>query len=80
MLPHSAISHETAPNGSKTRTYVPRAGRGGAALGGAAWRGKDGQDGTPTGRFALNTTDPLILQKKTLLGVSLESSNKRISM
>ena len=41
---------------------IPQAGRGGAAHGGAAGRGGDGQDGTPTGRFAQNTTDPPTLQ------------------
>ena len=36
---------------------IPRAGRVGAAHGGAAGRGEAEQDGTPTGRFAQETTD-----------------------
>ena len=39
--------------------YTPRAGRGGAAHGGAAERSEAGQDGTPTGWFAQETTVPL---------------------
>ena len=35
---------------------IPRAGRDGAAHGGTAGRGGDGQDGTPTDRFAQETT------------------------
>ena len=41
---------------SKTWTYVPRAGRVGAAHDGAARRGGAGQDGTPTDLFAQETT------------------------
>ena len=65
---------------SNTQTYVPRAGRGGAAPGWAAGRGGDGQDGTPTDRFDQNTTDLLTFEtteenrKKTVLGMSLEAS------
>ena len=47
---------------SKTRTYVPRAGGGGAAHGEAAGPGGAGQDGMPAGRFAQETTDPLAYQ------------------
>ena len=38
---------------------IPQSSRGGAAHGGAAGRGGAGQDGTPTGRFAQETTDSL---------------------
>ena len=41
---------------------IPQAGRGGAAHGGAAMRDGAGQDGTSTGRFAQETTDPLALK------------------
>ena len=41
---------------------IPRAGRGRAAHGGAAGAGGAGQDGTPTGRVAQETTDPLAPQ------------------
>ena len=40
---------------------IPRAGRVGATHGGAAGRDEDGQDGTPTDRFAQNTTVPRTL-------------------
>ena len=46
---------------SKTRN-IPLAVRVGAAHGGAAERGGAGQDGTPTGRFAQETTDALAPQ------------------
>ena len=39
-----------------------RAERFGAAQGGAAGRGGTGQNGTPTGRFAQDITDPLAPQ------------------
>ena len=42
---------------------IPRAGRDVAAHGGTAWRGGDGQDGTPTGLFAQETTVPFTFQK-----------------
>ena len=41
---------------------IPQVVRGGASHGGAAGRGGAGQDGTPTGRFAQETTAPLALQ------------------
>ena len=44
---------------SKTRTYHRREG---AAHGGTAGQGGDGQGGTPTGRSAQETTDPLTAQ------------------
>ena len=52
---------------SKTRTYH---GRDGAAHGGTAGQDGDGQGGTPTGRFAQETTDPLTHQtiEENLLG------------
>ena len=43
----------------QTKIRIPRAGFGGAAHGGAAGRGGDGQDGTLTGRLAQNTALPL---------------------
>ena len=67
---------------SKTRTYVPRAGRDGVAHGGMAGRGGDGQDGVPTGLFAQETTDPLPSRQleTTLLGVPLEARTKEIRL
>ena len=41
---------------------IPRAGWGRAANGRVAGQGGAGQDGTPTGRFAQETTDPLAPQ------------------
>ena len=41
---------------------IPRVGRVGAVHSGAAGRGRAGQDGTPTDRFAQETTDPRTLQ------------------
>ena len=57
---------------------IPRAGRVGAAQGGAAGRGGDEQEGSPTSRFAQNTTSFLFPRRatKTLLGVSLEARAK----
>ena len=50
---------------------TPRAGRVGAAHGGAAGRGGAGQDGTPLGRSGPESTFPLALQQieKTVLNV-----------
>ena len=50
------------PVESKTRTYVPRAGRDGVAHGGTAGPDGDGQHGTPTGRLAQEKTAPLTPQ------------------
>ena len=60
---------------------IPRAGRGGAAHGGAAVRSGAGQDGTQTGRFAQETTFPLAPKttrawRTTVLNV-FGSMNKR---
>ena len=41
---------------------IPQAGRGGAAHGGVLGWGEARQDGTPTGRFAQEITDPLAPQ------------------
>ena len=57
---------------------IPRAGKDGAAHGGTAGQGGDGQDGTSTGRSAQEITAPLIFQtiEKTALGVSLVARTK----
>ena len=61
-------------------TDIPRAGRDEAAHCGTL--GRDGQDGTPTGRFAQDTAVPLTVQtieeNKTLLGASLEERTSDI--
>ena len=59
---------------------IPQAGRGGAAHGGAAGPGRAGQDGTPTGRFAQETTVPLARQciEDTCLNDSPEVRTKEI--
>ena len=61
------------PNPDKSQ-----AGRDGAAHGGTVGRGGDGQDGTPTGRFAQETPSllPSRRSKTMLLGVSLEARTK----
>ena len=47
---------------SNPKPELLRAVRDGAVHGGTAGRGGDGQDGTPTGRFAQEITVPLTLQ------------------
>ena len=47
---------------SSAKPDTLRADRDGAAHGGTAGRGGDGQDGTPTGWFAQQTTVPLTFQ------------------
>ena len=59
---HTAIAYTIT-----CRTQNPnirRAGRGGAAHGGAVGRGRVGQNGTPADRFAQKTTVPRTLQDK----------------
>ena len=58
---------------------IPRASRGGAAQGEAAGWGRDGQDGTPTNRFAQNTTVPRVPQASntTVLNVFLEHEQRK---
>ena len=66
----------------KTRTYHGRVGAGGgrAAHSGAAGQGGVGQDGTPTGRFDQETTDPVALQgiEDKLSKLSFGITNERI--
>ena len=59
--------------------HIPRACRVGAAHGGAAGRGGSGQDGTPTDRFAQETTVPRTLQgiEQTCPERLFRSTNKR---
>ena len=59
---------------------IPWAGRVGAAHGGAAGRGRAGQDGTPTDRFAQETTVPRTPKASNtpVLNVSSEARTKEI--
>ena len=61
---------------------IPRAGRGSAAHGGAAGWGGAGQNGTPTVRFAQETTVPLTPQtiEENLPGRASGSTNKENPM
>ena len=56
---------------------LPRASRGEAAHGGAAGRGGDGLDGTPTGRSEQNTTVPLNLETIVVLRVSPKAGTQQ---
>ena len=61
-------AQESSPRSHNCRTFriqnpdIPLADRFGAAQSGAAGRGGTGQDRTPTGRFAQDTTVPLAPQ------------------
>ena len=69
MTQHILLKHLIIVE-SKTWTYVPRASQHGAAHGGTAGPGRDGQHRTPTGRFA---------QEKTALLIYSPDNGKMIS-